>query len=125
MNDGFLKSARIFNENKLPPLEVIPNSKKEEIAIRLVQSSHSSDFITIGTNPSKWHIQIFYKDDRRDDANWDELESIFLSGQKRELVIFVSDMYEYNNEIREVLRKLHALKNEVILFQLTGRNELD
>ena len=57
--------------------------------------------------------------------NWDELENIFLSGQKRELVIFVSDMYEYSNEIREVLRKLHALKNEVILFQLTGRNELD
>lgn len=57
--------------------------------------------------------------------NWNELESIFISGQKRELVIFVSDMYEYNNEIREVLQKLYALKNEVILFQLTGRKELD
>ncbi len=57
--------------------------------------------------------------------DWNELESIFISENKRELIIFVSDMYENNDEIREVLRKLHALKNEIILFQLIGRKELD
>lgn len=64
------KTARIFSKNNLPPVEVIPNLQKEEIHIRLVQTAQSSDFLTIQSNPPKLAIQIFYENNRTDDANY-------------------------------------------------------
>lgn len=45
--------------------------------------------------------------------------------QRRELLVVVSDLHEYDLEITTALTKLRALKNEVILFQLLGRNEAE
>ncbi len=45
--------------------------------------------------------------------------------QRRELIVVVSDLHEYDKEITLALSKLRALKNEALLFQLLGRNEID
>lgn len=45
--------------------------------------------------------------------------------QRRELLVFVSDVHEYEHEITDALAKFRALKNEVILFQLLGRDEVE
>ena len=57
--------------------------------------------------------------------NWSGVERLFTISGSRELVVVVSDMHEQNREILEVMSKLVALKNEVILFHIMGRNELE
>lgn len=56
---------------------------------------------------------------------WHRIENIFSPASHREVIIVISDMYEANDEIRTVLAKLAALKNEVLFFHLMGRNEHD
>jgi uncharacterized protein (DUF58 family) len=51
--------------------------------------------------------------------------SIFLGEQKRELLIFITDMYERNGEIGKLLDLLASLRHEVIVFHIMGRNELE
>jgi len=45
--------------------------------------------------------------------------------QRREMIVVVSDLHEYDQEITAALSKLRARKNEVLLIQLLGRNEID
>lgn len=52
-------------------------------------------------------------------------KDIYTGSKKRELLIFITDLYEQNGEIMQLLDTLAALKNEVIVFQLMGKNELD
>lgn len=57
--------------------------------------------------------------------DWPQLEGIFTATQKHELIVFITDMHEQRDEIFAALSKLSALRNEVLLFQLMGRNEMD
>jgi len=45
--------------------------------------------------------------------------------QKRELIIFMTDLYETQEEIFSLLDQFNTLKHEVIVFHLMGRNELE
>lgn len=56
--------------------------------------------------------------------DWADLESTLTGAQKREMIVLVSDLHEHQNEITAALSKLRALKNEVLLFHLMGRNEM-
>src|SRR5258708_12874619 len=51
--------------------------------------------------------------------------SIFLGEQKRELLIFITDMYEQDGEISRMLELLASLRHEIIVFHIMGRNELE
>lgn len=57
--------------------------------------------------------------------DWARFESVFTRSHNRQLFIVISDLYERADEIRKTITKLVALKNEVILFQIMGRSELD
>jgi len=57
--------------------------------------------------------------------DWKELEGIFTATQKREMIVFVSDLHEQRDEIFAASSKLSALRNEVLFFHLLGRNEID
>jgi uncharacterized protein (DUF58 family) len=52
-------------------------------------------------------------------------KELFAGSGKKELLIFVTDMYQENNEINALLDSLAALKHELIVFQLIGKNELE
>lgn len=56
---------------------------------------------------------------------WADLESALTGSQKRELIVLVSDLHERQNEITAALSKLRARRNEVLLFHLMGRNEIE
>ena len=56
---------------------------------------------------------------------WTEFESTFTTSQTRSIIVFVSDMHELSKEIREMLAQLSSLKNEILLFHLLGKNELE
>jgi uncharacterized protein (DUF58 family) len=50
---------------------------------------------------------------------------MFLSEQKRELLIFITDLYERNGEVSGLLDFLASLRHEIIVFHIMGRNELE
>jgi len=52
-------------------------------------------------------------------------KELFTGSNRKELLIFITDMYQTNGEISQLLDSLAALKHEVIVFQLMGQNELD
>jgi len=51
--------------------------------------------------------------------------NVFSSVPKKELVVFVTDLYESDAEIFKVLDNLAMMKHEVIVFQVAGDNELE
>jgi uncharacterized protein (DUF58 family) len=50
---------------------------------------------------------------------------IFTGEQKRELLIFITDLYETDEEISRMLTLLASLRHEIIVFHIMGRNELE
>lgn len=52
-------------------------------------------------------------------------KELFAGAGRKELLIFVTDMYQQDGDISKLLDSLAALKHEVIVFQLMGQNELD
>lgn len=52
-------------------------------------------------------------------------KELYAGAQKRELLVFITDLYENNDEIFTLLDTLNTLKHEVIVFHLMSRNELD
>ncbi|GAB2694332.1 DUF58 domain-containing protein [Mucilaginibacter koreensis] len=51
-------------------------------------------------------------------------KELFSGGRRKELLVFITDMYETGNEISHLLDTLSALRHEVIVFHLMGANEL-
>ncbi|MES2279087.1 MAG: DUF58 domain-containing protein [Bacteroidota bacterium] len=52
-------------------------------------------------------------------------KELFTGSNRKELLVFITDMYQEHGEISKLLDSLAALKHEVIVFQLMGQNELD
>ncbi|MFT3932427.1 MAG: DUF58 domain-containing protein [Chitinophagaceae bacterium] len=51
-------------------------------------------------------------------------KSVFAGASAKELVIFITDLYEQENELLTALESLAVMKNEIIVFHLMGNNEL-
>lgn len=51
-------------------------------------------------------------------------KELYAGAQKRELLIFITDLYEVNQEIFELLDTLNTLKHEVLVFHLMSGNEM-
>ncbi|MEP6750372.1 MAG: DUF58 domain-containing protein [Bacteroidota bacterium] len=52
-------------------------------------------------------------------------KSIFSGASKKELVIFITDLYEQEAEIFDILESLTVMKHEIVVFHLMGNNELE
>lgn len=52
-------------------------------------------------------------------------KDIFSGSTKKELLIFITDYYQQDNEITELLYSLSSNRHEIIVFHLMGRNELE
>jgi uncharacterized protein (DUF58 family) len=52
-------------------------------------------------------------------------KELFSGSAKKELLIFITDMYQSDDEITKLMDSLAALKHEIIVFHLMGQNELD
>ena len=52
-------------------------------------------------------------------------KELFAGNGRKELLIFITDMYQSGGEIVKLLDTLADLKHEVIVFHLMGQNELD
>ena len=52
-------------------------------------------------------------------------KELFAGPQKRELLVFVTDLYQKDDEIIHLLDTLNTLRHEIIVFHVVSRNELD
>jgi uncharacterized protein (DUF58 family) len=57
--------------------------------------------------------------------SWQRLGPRLLRPRRRDLVVVVSDLWESGGEIAAALAGLRALRHEVVLLHLVGRDELD
>lgn len=51
--------------------------------------------------------------------------ALFAGGHKRELLIFITDFYQKDHEIIQLLDTLSSLKHEIIVFHVMAKNELE
>lgn len=54
----------------------------------------------------------------------DELEPLF-DHHGKEIVVFITDMYDQQHDLRQFISRLKTPRNEVIVFHLMGREERD
>ena len=54
-----------------------------------------------------------------------QYQHVFSGAGKKELVIFITDLYEQKRELFDVLDSLAVMKHEIIVFHLMGNNELE
>lgn len=52
-------------------------------------------------------------------------KELYSGSQRRELLIFITDLYQKSNEIFDLLDTLNTLKHEVLVFHLMAKNELE
>lgn len=52
-------------------------------------------------------------------------KDIYSGGRTRELLVFITDMYQENNEMYKLLDLLNALRHEIIVLHVMGRNEME
>ncbi|WP_246862734.1 DUF58 domain-containing protein [Pedobacter sp. KBS0701] len=52
-------------------------------------------------------------------------KELFAGAQKRELLIFITDLYQKDDEIIKLLDMLNTLRHEIVVFHLLSRNELN
>ena len=51
--------------------------------------------------------------------------NLFTDRRQKEVTVFLTDLYEHEEEIKDLLYKLGAQRHELLLFHLMSRNELD
>ncbi|WP_316800850.1 DUF58 domain-containing protein [Pedobacter frigidisoli] len=54
-----------------------------------------------------------------------DYKELFAGTQKRELLVFVTDLYQTENEIISLLDTLNTLRHEIVVFHVVSRNELE
>lgn len=52
-------------------------------------------------------------------------KNIISNTGKKELVVFITDLYQQDHELMNVLSNLAVMKNEIIVFHLMGNNEME
>lgn len=52
-------------------------------------------------------------------------KDIYSGGRTRELLVFITDMYQNKDEIYKLLDLLNALRHEIIVLHIMGRNEME
>ncbi|MCG2617970.1 DUF58 domain-containing protein [Terrimonas sp. NA20] len=51
-------------------------------------------------------------------------KDIYSGGRKKELLVFITDMYQEKDEMYKLLDLLNALRHEIIVLQIMGKNEM-
>ena len=52
-------------------------------------------------------------------------KDLFSGAFRRELLIFITDFYQANDELFRLLESLSALRHEILVFHVMGKNEME
>jgi uncharacterized protein (DUF58 family) len=87
------------------------------------------DLFSLPSRPDPQHLQRLYYQLQQIEPEGTftqpiHYKQLFAGNGRKELLIFITDMYENNGEISHLLDSLSALRHEIVVFQLMGNNEL-
>ena len=90
----------------------------------------NGNLYSMASKPDPQHLQrLFYQLDKIEPVgkftNPIHYKELFTGSGRKELLVFITDMYQANDEITKLMDSLAALKHEIIVFHLMGQNELD
>jgi uncharacterized protein (DUF58 family) len=125
-NDGGVKKidyARFLTAS----LAYLANSQGDSVGLYTLVNG---GLYSLASKADPQHLQrLFYQLERIEPAGKFtqpiHYKELFTGTGRKELLIFITDMYQSSGEITQLLDSLAALKHEVIVFHLMGRNELD
>ncbi|MBD1392723.1 DUF58 domain-containing protein [Mucilaginibacter glaciei] len=108
-------------------LAYLANLQGDSVALNIFKDG---GLFTLPSKPDPQHLQrLLYNLEKVDPkgtftkpAHYKEL---FAGNGRKELLIFITDMYQADGEISNLLNTLSALRHEIIVFHLMGQNELD
>ncbi|MBD1386010.1 DUF58 domain-containing protein [Mucilaginibacter rigui] len=108
-------------------LAYLANLQGDSVALNVFKDG---ELFSIPSKPDPQHLQrLFYYLQQVDPAGTFtkpiHYKELFAGTGRKELLVFITDMYQADGEINALLNSLSALKHEIIVFHLMGQNELD
>ncbi|RKR85051.1 uncharacterized protein DUF58 [Mucilaginibacter gracilis] len=108
-------------------LAYLGNQQGDAVGLYILQGG---ELTALASRPDAQHLnRIYYQLQKIEPAGAftqpSHYRELFTGSAKRELLIFITDMYQSADEINKLLDGLAALKHEIIVFHLMGQNELD
>jgi uncharacterized protein (DUF58 family) len=108
-------------------LAYLANSLGDATGLYVLQQQ---ELVTLTPRQEPQHLQrLFYQLTRIEPGGTfvrnDAIEAIFTNSRRKEMVIFITDMYQQAQEIYKLIARLKSYKNEVIVFHLMGQNEME
>lgn len=108
-------------------LAYLANLQGDAIALNVFQDG---SLFSLPSRPDPQHLQrLYYQLQQIQPAGTFtkpiHYKELFAGTGRKELLIFITDMYQEGDELTKLLDTLAALKHEVIVFHLMGQNELD
>ncbi|MFA6246687.1 MAG: DUF58 domain-containing protein [Mucilaginibacter sp.] len=108
-------------------LAYLANLQGDSVALNVFKDG---ELFSIPSKPDPQHLQrLFYHLQQVDPAGTFtkpiHYKELFAGAGRKELLVFITDMYQADGEINALLNSLSALKHEIIVFHLMGQNELD
>ncbi|MBC5775752.1 DUF58 domain-containing protein [Pontibacter sp. KCTC 32443] len=91
---------------------------------------HENQLINLIPRSDNMHLQRFWHQlaEVKPQGKFPGIEvaaNLFADRRQKELTVFLSDLYEHEHEIKDLLYKLGAQGHELLLTHLMSRNELD
>ena len=105
----------------------LANSQGDSVGLYTLANSQ---LFSLASKADPQHLQrLFYQLDQVQPAGKFtqpvHYKELFAGSGRKELLVFITDMYQTNSEIYQLLDSLSALKHEIIVFHLMGQNEID
>ncbi|MDB5008326.1 MAG: hypothetical protein JWP45_2719 [Mucilaginibacter sp.] len=125
-NDGTLKKIE-YAKFLAASLAYLANLQGDAVGLYIFQDG---GLFSLASKPDPQHLQrLYYQLEKIEPAGTFtqpiHYKELFAGTGRKELLVFITDMYQKENEITELLNSLAALKHELIVFNLVGQNELD
>ncbi|MET3981273.1 uncharacterized protein (DUF58 family) [Mucilaginibacter sp. UYP27] len=124
-DDGVKKIA--YAKALTASLAYLANLQGDSVALNIFKDG---ELFSMPSKPDPQHLQrLFYNLQQVDPAGTFtkpvHYKELFAGNGRKELLVFVTDMYQADGEINALLNSLSALRHEIIVFHLMGQNELD
>lgn len=108
-------------------LAYLANLQGDSVALNVFKDG---ELFSLPSKPDPQHLQrLFYHLQQVDPSGTFtkpiHYKELFAGSGRKELLVFITDMYQADGEINTLLTSLAALKHEIIVFHLMGQNELD
>lgn len=91
---------------------------------------NEDQLINLTPRSDNMHLQRFWHqlDEIRPKGKFPDFKTaanLFTERRQKEVTVFLTDLYEHEDEIKDLLYKLGAQRHELLLFHLMSRNELE